>query len=223
MLGNFAHISRSLAFVTLFVACSNDARPAAGSLHMIQATGRLGEKDDDLGAVLIGQAVCGSHIFVRVEGGTHSWAGGTRRSASCLRLPGTGDLRDFELSIYPAHTASNVHAQLLLDPYYCGSASPSCEAVCAGVEVSEKPTNLAAGDPCPGEWGLLDQATLLVSNVLGTSDASSGSGSGSGSTGEATSTSTSTSTGTGTTAGPGASSGTTGDDSSTGPNTTSTT
>ncbi len=156
----------ALMMIVLDVRCGADPKAPVGSLRLIQATGRGGEADDNLGALLVGQAVCGTHVFVRSEGGKFSQLGGARVEQACIPLGRARDVRDFELSIYPVHTAAHVHAQLFLDPSAC-PMQDSCAELCDLAKVPEQPDEI---DPdsgtCPASWVALDQVTLLVGNVL---------------------------------------------------------
>lgn len=155
------------------VGCGEDAMPISGTLRLIQAAGRGGEQDDGLGAVLLGQATCGTHVFVRSEGGLHAYLGGEHVQQSCIALSGRDALREFDLSIYPAHSATQVHAQLMLDPSRCPDPSTACSSTCAGVE-KPKQRDEPSGGACPASWIPLDQATILVTNVLPTAPGTTG-------------------------------------------------
>lgn len=156
----------ALMMIVLDLGCWADPKAPVGSLRLIQATGRAGEANDNLGALLVGQAVCGTHVFVRSEGGEFSQLGGARVEQACIPLGRARDVRAFELSIYPVHTAAHVHAQLMLDPSAC-PMQDRCAELCDLAKVPEQPDEI---DPdrgtCPRSWVALDQVTLLVGNVL---------------------------------------------------------
>lgn len=194
-----------LAAFVAFAGCVDDPKPSVGTLRLVQASGRPGEKDDALGALVVGQAMCGTHVFIRSEGGSHAHLGGDKTAQSCLALPRVDDLRRFELSIYPVHTASTIHAQLLLDPSRCAAPSDPCGELCTSIKPPKSAALPAPDGTCPSSWIPLDQSTLVVGNILGAAGTSSG-----------TTTGTTTGTSTGTTAGTGdLSSGTSGDGSTT--------
>lgn len=220
---NHAPSLAALALLGCLAACHSDPPPPPGTLVMRQVGSRLGDTADDLGVLVVGQSVCGTHLALRSEAGTLSVHGDARRTDACLRLPLHGESQRVELLVYPAETAALLHGELLIEPGTCAALPPTCQALCppaAGTsddgDAGESGESGESGDAdappfvsaaCPPRALLVDQATLLVQAVLpeqsdtgSTSATGTGTGTATGtdtSTGTSTATSTDTSTSTG--------------------------
>lgn len=164
----------SLAALALFgclAACHRDPEPPPGTLVIRQVGSRLGDTADDLGVLVVGQSVCGTHVALHSEGGTLAVAGGERGSDACLRLPLHGSTQTLELLVFPGETAALLHGQLLIEPGTCAELPDACQSLCPPEQAAadddddgDEPPFVTAA--CPPDARLVDQATLLVQAVL---------------------------------------------------------
>lgn len=179
----------SLAALALFgclAACHRDPGPPPGTFVIRQVGSRLGDTADDLGVLVVGQSVCGTHVALHSEGGTLAVAGGARGPDACVRLPLHGPIQTLELLVFPGETAALLHGQLLIEPGTCAALPDACQSLCPP-ELDDDDDDDDAGEPpfvaaaCPSDARIVDQATLLVLAVLpepvaGTTAADTGTG-----------------------------------------------
>lgn len=204
-----------LALLGCVAACHRDPEPPPGTLVIRQVGGRLGDTADDLGVLVVGQSVCGTHVALHSEGGALAVFDGERRTDVCLRLPLHGPTQALELLVYPTETAALLHGQLLIEPGTCAALPPACEELCPPDEADDdddEPLTPFVSAACPPDARLVDQTTLLVQAVLpapaaGTTTtgtgATTGQNTGDSETGDSTGTPTGTGTGTSTSTGTG--------------------
>ena len=182
----------ALALGCIAPGCHSDPLPDSGTLVMRQVGSRLGDTADELGVLVVGQSVCGTHIALDAEAGEFTIFGGTRRTSACVKPPSHTSPQSIELIVYPTETAALLHARLLIEPKACATLPESCKHLCVNVpddKAEDTDTDTDAinegrpvTDACPSDARLVDQATLLVSAVLPEASAGSTSTSSSGST-----------------------------------------